>query len=171
MAVKTRKIRFNGVQTPAAYNQNGYVGALVVAVLAFTLLWLINGLSTAWGNRIPITVIARGIGNLLGEPLVLSAGVVWGLGWVGHIGMSLVERHLLRARNRLFYILWIPLQWWDMFTATLGIMIFFTGSFVDHGFWSSVLYTVLGFLLSICEIPLVISIDYLIAAVKGEQYA
>lgn len=167
--VKSVKLPFNGISTPDVYNHTGTIGALTVAVISFSFIWLINGLSTAWANRIPIYFVSRGIGNLLSTEVALTVGAVWGIGWIIHIAISLVERHMRRVPNRIFYILWIPCQGWDMLTSAMGFMMFFTGTLAGHGFMAIVLFTVLGFFLSLVEIPLVISIDYLIKAVRDEE--
>ena len=151
---------------PQSYARGGYVGALWFALLALTVIWLLNGLSTAWGSRPLVYGLIRGVNRFLDNDILVTSGMLWGLGWALHVGISFVERHLWRSGRRIFYWLSLPCNAWDMLTASFAIKVFLAGSFAGGSWGANALYVLLGCALSLVEIPLIICLDLLFKEVR-----
>lgn len=90
--------------TRQRYEYGAYAAAEVAAIVAWTALWLLNGLLTVlW---------------------LLSWGVAWWWGALAHVVISLIEHHLWRSQRGSKYPLILIVGGIDVYSSALGVLMF-----------------------------------------------
>jgi hypothetical protein len=110
------------VAVDGQYNRVGLILAIFAALWFFVALWALNGYFTA--------STVRAVGLLLG-----ATSVSWGVGWLVHIIVSLIEQHLWKLRAALgnaplpilaaIYGLIIFVGVLDVLSSALAFLVFF----------------------------------------------
>lgn len=156
------------------YHKTSLLVALVVAEFIWIALYLLNAFSTAWGSQPPIRGFFSGLNRLivLVDPeaiIVLDPIVPWVIGFAFAILSTFIELHLWRSGSRrLFYFLGVPIMFWDHYTASQMVNMFFNGNLADPLFWHNFWSTVGGDIIALVPEPmLVVTTATLIAVLRA----
>lgn len=158
------------------YHSTALLVSLLVAELIWVSLYLLNAFSTAWGSQPPINGFFIGLNRLIAlvDPssvVVRAVWISWAIGFTIAVLSTFLEMHLWRSGSRLlFYLLGVPVMFWDHYTASQAMNMFFNGVLyspdVSKNFWA----TVGGEIIALVPEPmLVITTATLIAVVRARR--
>jgi hypothetical protein len=141
-------------QVEQEYNRVALALAIFATLCVFVALWGLNGYFTAR------TVVAGG-------RLLALAFLTWGTGWLAHLVISLIERHLWRLRQHLrggpfivtaaVYGVVLLVGVADVFTSVIGVLdLAARAGFDVQAFSTRIVATVLAETIAILPEPVII---------------